>query len=387
MTIADISSSIATRPSRAAAGHFVQFYERDETLVASLARYLRNGLESGAGAIAIATPEHIRAVEEHWKSEGFDVTWARERGQLAMLDAAGTLASISRDQSPQPDLFDEVIGHAMAESCRRFGHVVAFGEMVGLLWAQGRLADAVRLESLWNILATKRPFALLCAYRMSDCARSDATGEFREICDAHSHVTPAESFIDPADEKSRLRLVAELQQRTAALEREIQARIHAEVELSDFLENAVVGLHRVGPDGTILWANESELRMLGYARDDYVGRNIADFHADSHALDRILDRLSAGESLRDVPAKLRCKDGSVRHVLISSNALIRDGKLVHTRCFTRDVTERWLAQEALRERGAMLHLAMQGARMGYWVGDLQRGRIRGSHELATLLGL
>jgi PAS domain S-box-containing protein len=100
-----------------------------------------------------------------------------------------------------------------------------------------------------------------------------------------------------------------------------------------------------------------------------------------------MERLAAGETLRDQPATLRCKDGSARHVLISSNALIRDGKLVATRCFTRDVSDRWLAQEALRERGAVLHLAMQGARMGYWVGDLQRDTLRGSHELAALLGL
>ena len=171
------------------------------------------------------------------------------------------------------------------------------------------------------------------------------------------------------------------------LQREIDARRRAESELADFLENAVVGLHRVGPDGTILWANKAELSMLGYEAHEFVGRNIREFHADTAALERIMGRLLAGESLRDVPARLRCKDGSVRHVLISSNAQMRGGKMVGTRCFTRDVSDRWLAQEALRERGAVLHLAMQGARMGYWVGDLERGTLRGSHELANLLGL
>jgi len=180
--------------------------------------------------------------------------------------------------------------------------------------------------------------------------------------------------------------VAPEQTRSSGQQR-LSALSETEEDLIDFLENAVVGLHRVGPDGTILWANKAELAMMGYRAEEYVGRNIGEFHADLDALDRILDRLSVGESLRDVPARLRCKDGSVRHVLISSNALIRDGKLVHTRCFTRDVSDRWLAQEALRERGAVLHLAMQGARMGYWVADLECNTMRGSHELATLLGL
>jgi two-component system, OmpR family, sensor histidine kinase VicK len=82
-----------------------------------------------------------------------------------------------------------------------------------------------------------------------------------------------------------------------------------------------------------------------------------------------------------------CKDGSIRHVLVTSNALRENGKLVSTRCFTRDVSDRWQAQELLRERGAVLHLAMNGARMGYWVGDLDRQTLRCSHELATLFGL
>ena len=44
------------------------------------------------------------------------------------------------------------------------------------------------------------------------------------------------------------------------------ARRKAEADLSDFFENASVGLHWVGPDGIILRANRPELEMLGYAR-------------------------------------------------------------------------------------------------------------------------
>ena len=111
-------------------------------------------------------------------------------------------------------------------------------------------------------------------------------------------------------------------------------------ELYDFVENAVEGLHRVGPDGTILWANRAELQMLGYGWDDYVGRHIADFHEDPATIDFILRTLLAGEALYDQPARLRCKDGSIRHVLIHSNGHFVDGQLRYTRCFTRDASER-----------------------------------------------
>ena len=75
----------------------------------------------------------------------------------------------------------------------------------------------------------------------------------------------------------------------------------SEQELADFFENATVGLHWVGPDGIILRANRAELDMLGYSREEYVGRPIADFHADEDVICDILKRLQAGEKLDRVP--------------------------------------------------------------------------------------
>jgi PAS domain S-box-containing protein len=124
--------------------------------------------------------------------------------------------------------------------------------------------------------------------------------------------------------------------------------------VADFVDNAVVGLHRVGPDGTILWANAADYQLLGYTADEYIGHNIAEFHADSENLCAILENLVGGGTLHDQPAVLKCKDGSVRHVLISSNAHFEDGRFVNTRCFTR-VTEQRLAEAALHE--ARMHLA------------------------------
>jgi PAS domain S-box-containing protein len=121
----------------------------------------------------------------------------------------------------------------------------------------------------------------------------------------------------------------------------------SEEELAEFFENASVGLHWVGSDGTILRANRAELDMLGYTREEYVGRPIADFHADEEVICDILDKLKSGEKLAEYPARLRCKDGSIKHVLIDSSVMWKDGSFVHTRCFTRDVTARLQAELAL----------------------------------------
>ncbi|MET0390563.1 MAG: PAS domain-containing sensor histidine kinase, partial [Polyangiales bacterium] len=131
-----------------------------------------------------------------------------------------------------------------------------------------------------------------------------------------------------------------------------------EQDLLDFVDTAAIGLHWVAADGTILWANPADHEPLGYSADEYIGRNIADFHADEHVISDILRRLSAGERLSEYSARLRCKDGSMREVLITSSVRFDERQaFVHTRCFTVDVTEKRRDEERRRflaDAGALL---------------------------------
>lgn len=114
---------------------------------------------------------------------------------------------------------------------------------------------------------------------------------------------------------------------------------HSEHELADFFDNASIGLHWVGADGTILRVNRAELQMLGYDHDQYVGHNIAEFYVDQQAIQEILSRLMGGETVRQFPAEMRCRDGSVKNVLINSSGMWEEGRFVHSRCFTLDMTD------------------------------------------------
>jgi len=149
---------------------------------------------------------------------------------------------------------------------------------------------------------------------------------------------------------------AKVAQINSALQKKAQEHQQSEIslqksqqELNDFIENAVVGLHWVGADGEILWANQAELNLLGYEREEYIGHNLAEFHADADVIEDILKRLNNKETLCNYEARLRCKDGSIRYVLISSNVLWEDGKFAHTRCFTQDITDRQQAELKLKQ--------------------------------------
>ncbi len=127
-----------------------------------------------------------------------------------------------------------------------------------------------------------------------------------------------------------------------------QKHRRSEQELNDFFDNAAVGLHWLGPDGTILRVNQAELDMLGYARDEYVGHSIAEFHVDQDRMQDLLDRLTAGEPVSNCEVRLRCKDGTFKHVLLDSNGLWEEGRFVHSRSFIRDITKRKRMEDSLR---------------------------------------
>ncbi len=121
------------------------------------------------------------------------------------------------------------------------------------------------------------------------------------------------------------------------LEKELEWKT---LQLQDFVENAVVGLHWVDPNGFIKWANKAELDMLGYTEEEYIGHHISEFHVHADKISDILHRLNCNETLNQYESELRCKNGSIKTVQISSSVFWHEGKFIHTRCFTIDVTEK-----------------------------------------------
>jgi PAS domain S-box-containing protein len=352
------SSTNATSPSAGLpvsnnlepGSHSVQFYRRDEFLVQELSRFLGSALGSGDAAIVIATKAHREQISRLMTMRGLDVVLATRQRRYVSLDAADTLAKITIGGWPDAARFIAVIGEviagARAAAFRADARVAAFGEMVALLCAEGKSEAAVLLEHLWNDLARIHSFSLRCAYSLTTFSRSGQGDAFEKICAAHTHVIPSEQFTVLTSDKERLRTVSHLEQKAEALDVEIAERKKAEVslmrreaEFADLLENAVVGVQQVGADQRIVWANRYVLSLLGYSAEGYVGHQLSEFHAKREIFEDFWQRLMNRQNVCDFPAELRCKDGSVKHVLIHSNGLWEDGRFVRTRCFLRDITE------------------------------------------------
>jgi PAS domain S-box-containing protein len=341
-------------PSRVSSQHHVQFYEDDSFLVDTVAEFVIAGLHAGEGALVVATPAHHTALAECLSNRGINLPSLEACGRYTALDASETLATFMVDAAPDERLFRESVGRVVAEAGREVPGLRVFGEMVALLWAEGKHEAALRLEEYWNNLAKSHVFSLMCAYPIGVFDDTQQREKFARVCGEHSHVAPSES-LPTTTEPERLRAIAELQQKAISLEREMARRRDAEAalrrrtdELTSFIETTSVALHWVGPDARIIWANQAEMDMLGYTPEEYIGRPISDFHAGQDAIDDILGRLTRGERLHDYEARLRCKDGSIKDVLIDSSVLWDGDRFVHTQCFTRDITARKRAFEVNR---------------------------------------
>jgi two-component system, cell cycle sensor histidine kinase and response regulator CckA len=123
----------------------------------------------------------------------------------------------------------------------------------------------------------------------------------------------------------------------------------SEREIREFFENATVGLHWADGNGTVQRVNRAELEMLGYSWTEYVGRYVADFHVEREIMEDVLRRVRAREVVQNRESRVRCKDGSIKHVLLDCSGYWDRDQFVHTRCFTRDITERKLVEERLRQ--------------------------------------
>ncbi|HUF13186.1 MAG TPA: ATP-binding protein [Longimicrobiales bacterium] len=215
--------------------HAVQFYERESYLLDSVSDHIRSALGAASAGILIATPQHRDGVAQRLTARGLDVAGAQAQGRYVAIDARDTLTRFMVDGWPDPARFDDTVGALITKTRERAAQVHAFGEMVALLWAEGNRDAAIRLEELWNELATREPFALLCAYPMGVFRDTTQVKPFSDMAAMHSHVVPAESYM-ALDGDAQLRVIAQLQQQAAALEAETIQRRHAEAELRHKME-------------------------------------------------------------------------------------------------------------------------------------------------------
>lgn len=203
--------------------HSVQFYENDAYLVKQVTDFVRAGLHAGDAIVVIATKPRLDELEKRLRE---DIARAATRSpyaeQYLALDAADTLSKFMVDGRPDEARFTDVMAPVLkraADGCN--GRLRVFGEMVNLQASNSEHEAAICLEAFWNRLAGIQPMSILCGYRIGAFARVADGQAFLNVCNAHSRVSPAESYTPPTNAHEHYRTIAVLQQRAVALETEL----------------------------------------------------------------------------------------------------------------------------------------------------------------------
>jgi CheY-like chemotaxis protein len=233
MSVIPTSPPTPPNGTRATRSHAVQFYEGEAHLASAVAAFLAEGLRNGAPALVIATDAHRTLFVERLAAQAIDVETMLHSGQLVLLDSHQTMATFMSDGVPLERRFRETVGARLSKARERFpkAELRAYGEMVELLWREGKREAALELERMWNRLAAEQPFSLLCAYSIGGFPVSEDASAFEEVCELHTHVRPHEPFGDGRDGPIRALSLARLQQRSRALEHEVMERQRAELAL------------------------------------------------------------------------------------------------------------------------------------------------------------
>jgi DNA-binding NarL/FixJ family response regulator len=169
--------------------HEVQFYSDDLALIEGLVAYLADSLKAGNRTVVIATEAHRQAINHRLWAQPLDWPAVTEEGLYISLDTANVLSEFMDDTGPNRarffSFFEPLFQPAQTVARDRGRRMVAFGEMVALLCAQGKPWAALEVEKLWNEVLRVHDLHLRCAYPLTTPFEEQM---YAQICREHDAV-------------------------------------------------------------------------------------------------------------------------------------------------------------------------------------------------------
>jgi DNA-binding NarL/FixJ family response regulator len=183
-------SALAAATSRSAHRHQAAFYSEEASLLDDYTRFAEAALTEGSTLIYVGSESRRRALSQRLRGLGFDVDRLIAEERCVLVDDGRFLSDIMVDGAIDDEAFRKAALPLLARAAARStARIAACGDACGQLLGAGHVAEAVRLERLWDALAGEYPLDLFCGYSI-DVPRlgADEYLQFQAVRREHSLV-------------------------------------------------------------------------------------------------------------------------------------------------------------------------------------------------------
>jgi PAS domain S-box-containing protein len=162
----------------------------------------------------------------------------------------------------------------------------------------------------------------------------------------------------------------------------------SEQHYRSLFNNLPIGIYRTTPEGRVLDVNPMLVKMFGYPdKETLLARPAGELYVDP--ADREKFKEMAGRELPGghFQCRMRCCDGTAIWVENQSNVFRdADGRVLFYEGSLKDITERKLSEEALKNSEARFRTAFENASVGMTLVDLQGVYMEVNSALAAMIG-
>lgn len=136
------------------------------------------------------------------------------------------------------------------------------------------------------------------------------------------------------------KMAADLQDQVDKIEQQRRVEKETRDYLANILDNSADMIATTALDGSIVEFNAAAERILGYRRDEVVGKNSSVFYCDLKARELLYASVKDDKPAQNTETQLRCNDGRIIDAELTISPL-RDnaGKLIGAICIGRDITQ------------------------------------------------
>ena len=106
-----------------------------------------------------------------------------------------------------------------------------------------------------------------------------------------------------------------------------------------FIEPAPVAISFIDNNDNLIYANKAELDMTGFSKNEYIGKTFTHFYTPDVQVDEIKRKIKDHIQLINEDVCIKCKDGSIKHLLVSSNVHVKNSLYLYTMFISRDISK------------------------------------------------